>query len=310
MIYSEEIVSVIQQWKQYLALQRNYSKHTCMSYAHDLKHFFDFMSIYNSAPVTLTAIKQADIRLVRSWLAKRSQDNYIAASNSRALSAVKNFFKFLEKNYKLNCHPIYAIKNPKKAKRLPKALSKNETNQAIEHITEFSNITWIELRNKALLILIYSSGLRISESLSITNKHLKNLEFIKIIGKGNKERVVPWVPLAKKLIDQYLSILPYVIREDEPIFRGKQGKPLQAAVFNKELIALRRLYGLPEHLTAHAFRHSFATHLLENGADLRTIQELLGHKSLSTTQAYTKVNRKHLENVYDKAHPISKNKYN
>lgn len=167
----------------------------------------------------------------------------------------------------------------------------------------------MELRNKALLILIYASGLRISEALSITKIHLQNLDFIKVVGEGNKERVIPWLPIVRSLIEEYLKLLPYDLNDQEPIFRGKQGKKLQPPVFNRELIKLRRFYGLPEYLTAHSFRHSFASHLLENGADLRSIQELLGHKSLSTTQSYTKTNIKHLEAVYNVSHPIKKEKY-
>jgi integrase/recombinase XerC len=140
----------------------------------------------------------------------------------------------------------------------------------------------------------------------LTGKHLKNNEFIKIDGKGNKERIIPWIEGVKDLIDQYLKLLPFSIEEDEQIFRGAQGKPLQAPVFNRELMKLRRLYGLPEHLSSHSFRHSFATHLLESGANLRAIQELLGHASLSSTQGYTKVNSQHLENIYDKSHPLAK----
>lgn len=179
-------------------------------------------------------------------------------------------------------------------------------NISLDHIEEYGNSQWIEVRNKALLVLIYASGLRISEALSITKLHLQNLEFIKIMGKGSKERVIPWLTIARNLITEYLEKLPYELKDDEPIFRGKQGKKLQPPVFNRELIKLKRFYGLPEHLSAHSFRHSFASHLLENGADLRSIQELLGHKSLSTTQSYTKTSIKHLEMAYVTAHPIKK----
>lgn len=305
-MYSTEVSEVIEQWKQYLKLQKNYSNHTLISYIFDLQHFIEFIVNYHSEAVTIDSLANVDIRLMRGWLSKRRRDNYIAASTARALSSVKNFYKFLEKNYSKNCHIVFSIRSPKKAKALPKALSQNEANIAIKHIDEFNNSLWIDLRNKALLVLIYASGIRISEALSLTKNHLKNPDFIKIVGKGNKERLIPWIDQAKDLITQYIASLPYSIGDEDLIFRGKQGKPLQAPVFTRELIKLRRLYGLPEHLSSHAFRHSFATHLLENGADLRSIQELLGHKSLSTTQVYTKVNLKHLENIYNSSHPISK----
>lgn len=297
---------LIIKWQKYLSLQKNYSNHTLISYNNDLKHFLEFMNYYNSDIVTMDYIKAADIRLMRSWLAKRKCDNFVTSSIARGLSAIKNFYKFLEKTADLHNHVVFSIKSPKKSKLLPKALSEEEVNISLDHIEEYGNIQWIEIRNKALLVLIYASGLRISEALSITKLHLQNLEFIKIMGKGSKERVIPWLAIARNLITEYLEKLPYELKDDEPIFRGKQGKKLQPPVFNRELIKLKRFYGLPEHLSAHSFRHSFASHLLENGADLRSIQELLGHKSLSTTQSYTKTSIKHLETAYVTAHPIKK----
>ncbi|HJD57439.1 MULTISPECIES: tyrosine recombinase XerC [Rickettsieae] len=302
----QEILELIDKWQKYLKLQRNCSEHTIISYKNDLENFLNFLNHYNSEIITINSLRQVDIRLVRSWLSKRQQDNYLAASNSRGLSAIKNFYKYLEKTTNITCHAIFSIKSPKKAKILPKSLSQDDAQLSIEHIDNFTDLEWVEWRNKALLVLIYAAGLRISEALSITKSHLQDLEFIKITGKGKKERIIPWTPIAKDFIEQYLNKLPYSIGEKDPIFLGKLGKKLQAPVFNRELIRLRRFYGLPEHLSAHSFRHSFATHLLENGAELRSIQELLGHKSLSTTQRYTKVSLKHLENIYNNAHPISK----
>ncbi|ABE04258.1 tyrosine recombinase XerC [Rickettsia bellii] len=301
-----QIQELIIKWQKYLSLQKNYSNHTLISYNNDLKHFLEFMNYYNSDIVTMDYIKAADIRLMRSWLAKRKCDNFVTSSIARGLSAIKNFYKFLEKTAELHNHVVFSIKSPKKSKLLPKALSEEEVNISLDHIEEYGNSQWIEIRNKALLVLIYASGLRISEALSITKLHLQNLEFIKIMGKGSKERVIPWLAIARNLITEYLEKLPYELKDDEPIFRGKQGKKLQPPVFNRELIKLKRFYGLPEYLSAHSFRHSFASHLLENGADLRSIQELLGHKSLSTTQSYTKTSIKHLETAYVTAHPIKK----
>lgn len=302
----QEVLELLDKWQKYLKLQRNCSEHTIISYNNDLENFLNFLNHYNSEIITINSLRQVDIRLVRSWLSKRQQDNYLTASNSRGLSAIKNFYKYLEKTTNITCHAIFSIKNPKKAKILPKSLSQDDAQLSIEHIDNFTDSEWMELRNKALLLLIYAAGLRISEALSITKSHLQDLDFIKITGKGKKERLIPWTPIARDLIEQYLDKLPYSIDEKDPIFRGKLGKKLQAPVFNRELIRLRRFYGLPEHLSAHSFRHSFATHLLENGAELRSIQELLGHKSLSTTQRYTKVSLKHLENIYNNTHPISK----
>lgn len=308
-IHHPEIVKIVNEWQHYLGVQRNYSNHTLQSYLNDLNHFLSFITKYYSKDVSLKIIESIDIRFMRSWLSARHRDSYSAVSNARALSSVKNFYKYLEKKHDINCHTIFTVHSPKKPKNLPKALSKEEAQISLKHIEMLGDEEWMHLRNKALLTLIYASGLRISEALSITKKHLKNHEFIKILGKGHKERLIPWINEVRLLIEQYITTLPYSIDSDEPIFRGKRGAPLQRAVFNRELIQLRRMLGLPEHLSSHAFRHSFATHLLENGADLRSIQDLLGHQSLSTTQRYTKINQSHLESVYDKAHPGSNNNF-
>jgi integrase/recombinase XerC len=304
-IRQPEIVQIINDWQHYLDVQRNYSKHTVLSYSNDLNHFLDFIINYLSQNASLQILASIDVRLMRSWLSERHRNNYSSVSNARALSSVKNFYRYLEKKHAINCHAIFIINSPKKSKILPKALSPEEVQISLKNIGMLGDEEWIHIRNKALLTLIYASGLRISEALSITTKHLENKEFIRITGKGNRERVVPWVEATRLLIINYIAHLPYSLEMDDPIFRGKRGGPLQRAVFNHELIQLRRILGLPEHLSSHAFRHSFATHLLENGANLRSIQDLLGHKSLSSTQRYTKINQSHLESVYNKAHPDS-----
>lgn len=305
-MYCNSISDIIKKWQDYLKLEKNYSKHTLTSYLNDLNHFLKFIAKYTEEIITIESIKLVDIRLIRSWLSDRRLTKFSTSSITRGLSAVKNFYKYLEKTNNIKCHAIHLVQPAKKADLLPKALDKNQTFISIENISNLYNsntANWLEYRDTALLILIYATGLRISESLSITKKHLKNQGFIRIIGKGNKERLVPLLGEAKKAIELYLEYLPFELDEDEPIFRGSRGKILQLAVFNRQLIKLRRLYGLPEHLSSHSFRHSFATHLLQNGANLRSIQDLLGHKSLSTTQRYTKITTSHLESVYNKSHP-------
>jgi len=304
--YNAEIEDKILSWSSYLRQERNYSSNTISAYLADLYHFIDFIQAYQSCQTDLSTISAVDVRLARSWLSNRQSNNYLASSNARALSSIKNFYKFLEKRYAIKCHAIFTINTPRKTKALPKALSIDETSLSIGSIEALGKTPWLDLRNKALLTLIYATGLRISEALSITNKHLQNREFIKITGKGKKERLVPWIEQSYLLVKKYLEELPFKLDSEDPIFRGQRGDVLQRAVFNRELIKLRRALGLPEHLSAHAFRHSFATHLLENGANLRSIQELLGHQSLSTTQRYTKINKTHLESVYLKSHPNSK----
>lgn len=297
---------LILQWLKYLEQERGYSDHTTNSYHNDLKNYMEFVQKFNADSVDLNALALADLRLVRSWLADRRLQNYNPSSSARALSSVKSFYRFLHYLGLCTNNLVLSARNPKKHSTLPKALSFNETMLSVENIENFAKNDWLSSRDKALLALIYASGLRISEALSITIDHVNN-DDIRIMGKGGKERIVPWIDYAKTLVMEYVKAVPYDITFG-PIFLGEKGRVLQSSVFRKQLVTLRRSLGLPEHLTPHSFRHSFATHLLENGADLRSIQELLGHKSLSTTQRYTKVNIKHLSDVYKASHPMSNRK--
>lgn len=293
---------VIKDWLKYLELERAYSHHSIISYHNDLKSYIEFLRDYNGEEITLTTFINADLRLIRSWLAKRKSQDYSATSSARALSSIKNFYKFLHYAKGSENNIIFSARSPKKPKPLPKALSVEDAMMAINKIENYAKNDWLSLRDKALLMLIYASGLRISEALSLTRQHLLE-DNIRIIGKGNKERLIPWIHSAKSIIAQYLAVVPYDVTTG-PIFLGERGGALQAPVFSKQLINLRRHLGLPEYLTPHAFRHSFATHILENGGDLRSIQELLGHTSLSTTQRYTKVNIKRLSDIYNNSHPL------
>lgn len=301
-----KIAVIVNEWQRYLLKQKNYSQNTLDSYLNDLNNFLTFSNNYLGEEITLQILSMVDVRLLRSWLAKRLIDKFTSTSNARALSSIKNFYKYLEKYHDIHCHAIFALRSPKKQQKLPKALTKEEVFQSLADIEFLGKEEWIHLRNKALLTLIYATGLRISEALSITKNHMKKDGFIRVIGKGSKERIVPWIEESRKLVELYVDNMPFCITHDEPIFRGEKGGVLQRAVFNRELIQLRRSMGLPEHLSSHAFRHSFATHLLDNDADLRSIQDLLGHASLSTTQDYTQITTSNLENVYNKSHPEAK----
>lgn len=302
-----QLTIIVKEWQQYLLKQRNYSQNTLDSYLNDLNNFFAFCQVYLGQEVTLQILTKVEVRLLRSWLARRLMDQFNTTSNARALSAIKNFYKYLEKTHDVHCHSVFSLRNPKKRQKLPKALTKDEVFKSLDDINILGKEEWIQLRNKALLTLLYATGLRISEALSITKNHINDSGFLKVLGKGNKERIVPWIEESQQLVALYINNLPFCIDDNEPIFRGEKGGILQRAVFNKDLMYLRRSTGLPEHLSAHAFRHSFATHLLENDADLRSIQDLLGHASLSTTQDYTKITTSNLENVYNKSHPGTKN---
>lgn len=298
----ESIFNLIAQWLNYLTKERGYSPHTIEAYNNDIKAYITFLCNYNASNPSLDDLLKADLRLIRSFLAYRKIDDYSNTSSARTLSGIKSFYKFLHYSTGKTSNVVFSARSPKKSKPLPKALTKDDTFISLNHIENFAKDDWQGLRDKALLLLIYASGMRISEALSITKAQLRD-DHIRIIGKGNKERLIPWIPAAKALVEQYLQQIPYDI-EDKAIFLSEQGKLLARATFAKQLRNMRRSMGLPEYLTPHAFRHSFATHLLENGADLKAIQELLGHASLSTTQRYTKVDLNRLSNVYKKAHPL------
>ncbi len=181
----------------------------------------------------------------------------------------------------------------------------NEILLALHNLVTLVPNTWVLARDRALLILMYATGARISEALGITKEDILE-DSVRVLGKGNKERLIPLLPIVKNVFDSYLHYLPFIIKKNERIFIGEKGKPLQRAIIARRLLILRRLSGLPEHLSAHAFRHSFATHLLKNGADLRSIQELLGHKNLSSTQRYTNIDIAQLNNIYYSTHPLAK----
>ncbi len=306
----EDKIFFIKMWKDYLVLERKLSLNTTEAYVRDVREYFSFMEkFYEIELKELNFIDKTNIRFLRSWLAHRVRNNYSHRSNSRAISSIKNFYKYLITKHRIKSQAIFMLKFPKLPKLIPKSLDVISISKILNNVDllyKKNSETWLYLRDKALIFLLYASGMRVSEALSITKNHLDNKDFLLIKGKGANERIVPWIEKTKEHILNYLKALPYTLGNSDPIFRGIRGELLQRTYFSKKLLLLRRILGLPEYLTAHSFRHSFATHLLENGADLRAIQDLLGHKNLSTTQNYTKINLKYLNSIYKKAHPSTK----
>lgn len=291
-------------WQEYLRMERGFADNTVISYKNDLEDFIAFVKSYESKNPNLDDIIFADINTVRGWLSSRKNDNYASSSSARALSGIKSFYKFIYQISGNANQAVLSMRSPKKTQVIPKALSFDDVMSAIDSASEFEKNDWLASRDKALLMLLYSAGLRISEALSLRKKDLAS-DHVVILGKGKKERIVPLLDKARHSLEKYLELLPFAVSNDAPIFRGEKGGVLATGVFSRQLIKLRRSIGLPEYTSAHAFRHSFATHLLENGADLRSIQELLGHRDLSTTQRYTKVNIDHLSKSYKTSHPFS-----
>ncbi|MFZ4541223.1 MAG: tyrosine recombinase XerC [Rickettsiales bacterium] len=309
------IASDVQQhlrgWLKEMTAVRRASKHSIDAYFHDVSGFLAFLHQHLGKSLSLEALGAMEERDIRSWLAYRVGRGYAKSSNARALSAVRTFFKHLNSHAGIRNLAALQVPTPKLDKPLPKAPNIAQARAAIDGMEE--NVEpWIGARNHALAMLLYGCGLRISEALGLTLGDVApQNESIRILGKGKKERQAPLLPVVRHAIDAYLTQSPYhetaFHRPDNfPLFVGLRGKPLQPAVFQRSLQQLRRAYGLPESLTPHALRHAFATHLLSNGADLRDIQELLGHESMSTTQRYTHVDATRLMEAYNAAHPSAK----
>jgi integrase/recombinase XerC len=296
-----DLAQLANEWQGWLRDIKRASNHTIISYQNDLRQFFGFLSEHHGDKVTLKHLAALETKDFRAWLASRL-DAFEFTSTARALSTLKSFFRWLEKQGKIKNESVFHIRSPKIKKPLPKALAEEQSEAAMASIGSTHKEEWVNKRDLALLTLIYGCGLRISEALSLKRSTMP-ADSIVITGKGNKQRVVPVLPVVKEAIEDYLTSCPYILEPASPLFLGVRGKKLDAAIFQREIRLLRQALGLPESTTPHAFRHSFATHLLSAGGDLRSIQELLGHASLSTTQCYTHVDRDRLQKAYKAAHP-------
>ena len=286
----------------WLGQMKRASRHTLTSYEHDLAQLGAFLQADLGKKPILSDLLALQPRDFRRWLASRQPD-YAARSNARALSAVRSFYKYLHKQGLGDNAAISHIRSPRIGKILPKSISEPQAAELLHAAATQPTTHWQCLRDAALFTLIYGCGLRISEALSLHCGELIGKETIIVTGKGNKQRMLPVLPTVQQAIAAYMAACPYAASPNRAAFIGARGKPLDAAVAQRSLRILRQTLGLSEHTTPHALRHSFATHLLSAGADLRAIQELLGHASLSTTQRYTHVDAQRLLAAYETAHP-------
>lgn len=295
-----QLPDLITNWLSHIEHNERLAQNTIISYRHDITLFYRFLLEYYGEDDDY--LLKADIRSIRSWLTKLKTSRYESSSIARMLVSVKGFYKFLLTRDIVINESILAVRTHKTPRPIPKALDIEDTYKCIKHIENISidKAEWVAKRDFALLVLIYSTGIRISEALSLTQNDITG-DYIKVIGKGSKERIVPILKISQNAIQEYRRILPYAITLNQPMFLGEKGNTLKAQIFAKTLRILRAAYGLPDNTTPHSFRHSFASHLLQNGADLRSIQELLGHVNLSTTQRYTKINHNSLRNAYKAA---------
>ena len=301
------VQAAVKAWRNWLEHERRTSVHTIDAYQRDLLAFLQFSAEHLGYPPGLQEL--ANFRSVdfRSYLAKRAQAGLARTSTARAMSTLRNFFRYLAREKLAANAAIENIQTPKVPKSIPKALSEQEASDSLSMLkvmTEEQSIApWVAKRDTALMTLLYGCGLRIGEALSLNRKDIPSGETMVITGKGQKQRVVPVLKIVKDAIADYIGECPHVLNDEDPLFVGVRGKRLSARVVQRQMQQLRALLGLPDSATPHALRHSFATHLLAEGGDLRTIQELLGHASLSTTQRYTDVDASRLTAVYQSAHP-------
>jgi integrase/recombinase XerC len=277
---------------------------TVEAYGSDLSAFFGFLRGHLGAEPTLKALGRLKARDIRAYLAARRRDGLSDASIARLLSSIKALYRWLSRAHGIENAEIGYLQGPRRTPRLPRPVSIEAAKDILhEADTEPDADPWVAARDVAVLSLLYGGGLRISEALSLTGAHLPAPERLRITGKGGKVRIVPLIAPVREAIDAYAKLCPYALTRSGALFRGAKGGPLSPRIIQARMQMLRGVLGLPETATPHALRHAFATHLLGNGADLRAIQSLLGHASLSTTQVYTAVDSSRLHAVHAAAHP-------
>ena len=290
------------QWLASLAHERRASKNTLRAYGDDAERFLGFLHGHFGATVnekTLARLTPADIR---AFITVRRSEGLGSKGVQRAIAAVRSFFRYLARENILENAAARNVRTPRIQRGLPRPLSENDAAHAIERASEH-DVEWMAARDVALLTLLYGAGLRVSEALSLRRGDVPVPASLTILGKGSKERVVPMLAAVREAIDSYERILPFTGAKGSPLFLSRRGKPMSPREAQLLMQKLRGALGLSDRATPHALRHSFATHLLSNGGDLRSVQELLGHASLSTTQTYTQIDTTKLMDVYEKAHP-------
>tara|TARA_R110002124_G_scaffold109676_2_gene262741 strand:+ start:8852 stop:9784 length:933 start_codon:yes stop_codon:yes gene_type:complete len=291
-------------WQRELGSVRRLAANTLEAYGRDLDQFFRFLAGHTGGPVSLNTLKQLRGADIRSFMAQRRQESLGSRSLARVLSALKSFFRFMEREGVMATEALNVIRTPKLPRSLPKALTVIEARETISTTAEMEERPWVAARDMAVLSLCYGAGLRIAEALALTRGDLE-AQVLRVTGKGGKTRMVPLIAAVRASIELYLELCPFRSWPEEPLFRGVKGGVLSPRLIQLRVAQLRGALGLPPSATPHALRHSFATHLLGKGGDLRAIQELLGHASLSSTQIYTAVDTERLLDSYRKAHPRS-----
>ena len=303
--FPEATRSLLSEWLAELSAVQGVAANTIASYERDVAGFFSFLSGYWEGAAAPENLKKVGIKDMRAWMAHCRNRGLSSRSLARALSAVKNFYRWFADRSEFDPEAVLATRSPKVNGRLPRPLAKDAAKSVIDFVGDSASEGWVAARDEAVLTLMYGCGLRVSEALSLTRGALPVGDTLRIRGKGGKERVVPVLPAARQAVEAYARLCPFSLGDEAALFVGVRGAPLNQRTVRSVMEKARKSLGLPETATPHALRHSFATHLLEASSDLRAIQELLGHASISTTQAYTGVDRARLADVYRKAHPRS-----
>jgi integrase/recombinase XerC len=300
------LARAIDEWRRWLSHEKRASGHTIDAYSRDLGAFLAFLQNHLGVQPRLGDLEGLTAVEFRAWMARRASDGLGRSSTARAMSVLRGFYRWLERNgYGAN-HAIRAMRSPKRPHGIPKPLTVADTGLLLESLDLLPGEPWETQRDVALFTLLYGCGLRISEALDLNRGAAPVSDSLTVTGKGNKQRMLPVLPVVREAVRAYLTLCPRQPGADGPLFLGVRGKRLNPGVAQKRLRQLRLLLGLPDSVTPHALRHSFATHLLSGGGDLRAIQELLGHASLSTTQRYTEVDSDSLMATSRAAHPRAK----
>lgn len=300
---AQPLATAVARWLDMLADQRRFSPHTLRAYAGTLERFEDFLMRHFGGAITLAHLERLSAADVRAWLASRRGEGLSNVSLARELSALRSFTRWVRQTLELKIEALAGVRSPKQPRRVPRPLAAPDAAKLLDVVTETPRADWMRLRDQAVLLLLWGAGLRISEALSLTGADLPLGEVLTITGKRGKTRQVPLLPVVRAGVEAYLAAQPFPINRETALFRGARGGALDAGIIRATMQAARPALGLPASATPHALRHSFATHLLAAGADLRAIQELLGHASLASTQIYTAVDAAGLLDSYRSAHP-------
>lgn len=300
---SPALSDALAQWLDQQRALAGMAENTLIAYQTDVLGFLGFMTQHHGAPQGLGALARIDVTDMRAWMAHERARGLGARSLARALSAVKSFYRWLAQREGFEATAVLSVRNPRFAAKLPRPLTAQGASDVIDAAADQDRAPWLAARDAAVLTLLYGCGLRISEALSLRGRDAPLPASLRITGKGGRMRLVPVLDVARAAVAEYTRLCPYTASADAPLFRAVRGGALAPRAVQGVMQQLRAQLGLPASATPHALRHSFATHLMAAGGDLRVIQDLLGHASLSTTQAYTGVDAAHLMAVYTRAHP-------